>query len=141
MDTKILIAIIVPIVVVGLSYLFEKSRERAARLHERKMELYKSLVFSLKGFFQENPDATLKQNFVDETRLARLYASDEAIKALNKFADIMKRTEREIEKEIGKDYQKVAHGLFGEFMAAMRKDLGIKTKLSPEELGRTERVK
>ena len=145
MDTNALIAIIIPIVVVVLgslvAYLFEKGRERQAKLHERKEELYKKLVFSLKGFFREHPNSVLKQDFIDETRLARLYASDEAIKALNKFVDIMQKTEKECKEETGEDYQKVAHSLLGEFMIAMRKDLGIKTKLSAEELGRTEIIK
>jgi len=145
MDTNTLIAIIIPVViaVVGSwgSYLFEKWRERKARLHERKEELYKNLVFSFKGFFQENPDFSLRQEFIDETRLARLYACDEAIKALNKLVDIMKETEKAFEERTGKNYQEVAHNLLGEFMRTMRRDLGIKTKLPPEELGRTEIIK
>lgn len=145
MDTNSLIAIIIPIVVIVLgslvAYLFEKERDRKAKLHERKEDLYKNLVFSIKGFFEEKPDASLRQQFIDEARLARLYACDEAIKALNKLVDIMKESEEAFRKRTGKDYQETAHNLLGEFMRAMRRDLGIKTKLTPDELGRTEIVK
>ena len=137
MDTgAILTAVIIPIVIAVLGFVFEKERDRKAKLHERKSELYKNLVFSLKGFFQETPDSTLKQDFVDETRLARLYASDEAIKALNELLDHLMKDE----KSFSESYQEVAHNLLGKFIIAMRKDLGIKTKLSAEELGRTERI-
>ena len=118
MDTNSLLAIVLPIafaVLISLGgYLFEKDRERKARIHERKEELYKNLVLSLRGFFIESTDTALKQEFVDETRLARLYASDEAIKSLNNVLDIMMKTEEAIKGETGKDYQEVAHNLFGE---------------------------
>ena len=142
MDTgAILAAVITPIVIAVLGFVFEKERDRKAKLHERKEELYKDLVFSLKGFFGETPDSELKQDFVDEARLVRLYASDKAIKALNEFVDIMKKSEKEFEGATNKNYQEVARELLGRFIVAMRKDLGIRTKLSPEELGRTEFVK
>jgi len=136
--------IIIPIVIAVIgswgSYLFEKWRERKARLHERKEELYKKLVLSFKGFFKEKLDLSLRREFIDETRLARLYACDEAIKTLNELVDIMMKTEKTFEEETGENYQEVVHNLLGEFMIAMRRDLGIKTKLSPAELGRTESV-
>jgi hypothetical protein len=141
MDVGVITTAVVAVIAVVLGFIFEKERDRKAKLHERKEDLYKNLVFSLKGFFQKRPDSILKQEFVDETRLARLYASDEAIKALNKFVDIMQKTEKEFKEETGEDYQKVAHYLLGEFIKAMRKDLGIKTELSAEELGRTEIIK
>jgi hypothetical protein len=50
----------------------------------------------------------------------------------------MAKTEKEFEKDTGQNYQIAVHELLGEFMIAMRKDLGINTKLSSEELGRTE---
>lgn len=123
-----------------VAYLFEKERDRKAKLHERKEDLYKNLVFSIKGVFVEEPDALSKQQFVDETRLARLYASDAAIKALNELLDHLMKDEKSFGEVNGKSYQDVAHNLLGKFMKAMRKDLGIKTKLSAEELGRTERA-
>jgi len=141
MDVGVIITAGIAVLVVVLGFIFEKERDRKAKLHERKEDLYKNLVLAFKGFFVvEKPDALLKQQFVDETRLAQLYASDEAIKALNDLLDHLMKEEKSFDDVNNKSYQEVAHNLLGEFMRSMRKDLGIKTKLSAEELGRTEKI-
>jgi len=141
MDVGVIITAGIAVLVVVLGFIFEKERDRKAKLHERKEDLYKNLVLAFKGFFVvEKPDVLLKQQFVDETRLARLYASDEAIKALNDLLDHLMKEEKSFDDVNNKSYQEVAHNLLGEFMRSMRKDLGIKTKLSAEELGRTEKI-
>ncbi|MCJ7426650.1 MAG: hypothetical protein MUO17_05945 [Dehalococcoidales bacterium] len=141
MDAGIIITAVITVVVVVLGFILEKERDRKAKLHERKEDLYKHIVSSFKGLSIEKPDALLKQQFIDETRLTRLYASDEAIKALNELLDLMMKGEKNFEEVNGKSYQYVAHNLWGKFMIAMREDLGIKTKLSADELGRTEDTK
>ena len=50
------------------------------------------------------------------------------------------KNEQSFKEVIGKTYQDIAHNLLGKFMIAMRKDLGIKTRLSAEELGRSEKI-
>jgi hypothetical protein len=145
MDTNTLISIIIPVVIIVIgswgSYLFEKWQERKAELYKRKEDLYKNLVFSIKGFYKEKPDRTMKEAFIDQAGLARLYASDGAIRSLNNLINHLAESEEGFKSRTGKDYQEVAHNLLGEFMGAIRRDLGIKTKLSPEELGRTEVIK
>ena len=141
MDMNTLFTIIGAIIVAVIGYLFERWRERTARLHERKENLYKNLVLSFKGFSESKPDIGLRIQFLDEARLARLYARDDAIKALNKLVDIMMKSETQFKEETGKDYQEEAHILLGKFMIAMRKDLGMNTKLNAKEIGRIEITK
>ena len=141
MDAGIIITAVITVVVVVLGFIFEKERDRKAKLHERKEDLYRNVVSSFKGLSVEKPDALLMQQFMDEIRLTRLYASDKAIKALNELLDFLMKGGGNSEEVKGKDYQDVAHNLWGKFMIAMRKDLGIKTKLSAKELGRTEETK
>ncbi|OGO20264.1 MAG: hypothetical protein A2144_10055 [Chloroflexi bacterium RBG_16_50_9] len=140
MDIGVILTAIITVLVVVLGFVFEKERDRKAKLHERKEDLYKDLVLSLKGFFHGSHDLSLKQKFADEIRLARLYASDKAIKSLNQFIDIMLQDEKEFEKTFDKNYQDSVHELLGQFIMAMREDLGLKTKLSSKELGRIEYV-
>lgn len=140
MDIGVIITAVATVVVVVLGFVFEKERDRKTRLHERKEDLYKDLLLSLKGFFHGSHDLSLKQKFTDETRLARLYASDKAIKALNQLLDTMAQNEKEFEVTAGKNYQDTVHELLGKFIIAMREDLGLKTRLSPRELGRIEYV-
>jgi hypothetical protein len=82
----------------------------------------------------------LKEDFADEARLARLYASDKAIKALNQFIDIMLQNEKKFEESFNKNYQDSVQEMLGQFIISMREDIGLKTKLTPKELGRIEYV-
>ena len=133
--------IIGSIAIAVIGYLFERWRERKARLHERKENLYKNLLYSIKGFFIGRTEFSAKEEFVDETRLARLYASDKAIQALDTFLDHLMKKEEVFNNESGENYQETAKKFLGVFILAMRNDLGIKTKLSAEELGRIEIAK
>jgi len=140
MDIAVIITVIGAIIVAVLGFIFEKERDRKAKLHERKEESYKNLLFSLKGFFHGRHDSAMKEKFVDETRLTRLYASDKSIKALNQLLDTMAKDETTFGVSSIPNYQDTIHELLGKFVKAMREDLGIKTGLSPKELGRTEYV-
>jgi hypothetical protein len=140
MDIGVIITAIVTVLVVVLGFFFERERERQAKLHERKEDLYKNLLFSLKGFIHGRHDLSLKEDFADEARLARLYASDKAIKALNQFIDIMLQNEKKFEESFNKNYQDSVQEMLGQFIISMREDIGLKTKLTPKELGRIEYV-
>jgi hypothetical protein len=140
MDIGVVITAAVTIIVVVLGFVFEKERDRKARIQERKEELYKELLLSLKGFIHGSHELSLQRKFTDETRLARLYASDKAIMALNQLLDIMAQDEKQYESTTSNNYQTNIHEFLGKFIIAMREDLGLKTKLTPKELGRTEYV-
>lgn len=140
MDINVLITVLGSVIVAVAGFIIEKERERNAKLHQRKEELYRNLLYALKGFFQGNQDRDLKQQCVDEMRLTRLYANDASIRALNRFVDMMQMNEQEYELTTGQNFQKDVHRLLGEFIKAMREDLGIITDLSAEELGRTEKL-
>ena len=61
------------------------------------------------------------------------------VKSLNELIDHMAEPSgEEYQKRTGSNHGEVARLLLGKFMIAVRQDIGIKTGLTPEELGRTE---
>ena len=130
---------LVPIIVVVLTgtiaasgWLFNEHVARQEKERLRKEERYKSLLASIKGFYQgaENSLAAyLKNEFIKQLELCWLYCPDTVIKKGYAFLEAV---------QTGDQYTNTEkERALGEFVAAIRKDLrgkrfwwGDKTRLN-----------
>ena len=71
-------------------YWLNERRKRRDEEYVRKEERYRALLSSLRGFYAEAEDPSLKQEFANQYGLCWLYCPDDVIGTLNAFLILMK---------------------------------------------------
>ena len=123
MDSEI--AIIIAAIIAVLGYVVKGRIDTQARERQQREERYRGMLAAMQGFYISSENKQLRQKFVDELNQAYLYASDDVMRAANKFLDTNKiRPEPSAEEE--------KKSALANLVLAMRKDLR-KTKLRASE--------
>lgn len=84
------IAIIVAAVIGIFVYFVKWQLEKRSLEYKRKEERYTGMLKSMQGFYKDIGNKDAKQKFINEFNLAWLYASDDVIRAVNKFFNTIK---------------------------------------------------
>ena len=74
------------LVVVAGWYLTEKSK-RKWEAYKRKEDNYRELIRTLNGFYEDQADSALRQEFLYQLNICWLYGSDEVIRSAYSFLD------------------------------------------------------
>jgi Pyruvate/2-oxoacid:ferredoxin oxidoreductase delta subunit len=119
-----LITVITGFITWGLNERSKRQQEN----YKRKEERYAELIKSIKGFYANLDNTSLKGNFIEQVNLCWLYCPDEVIKRLYDFLETVKTNSSTSEHK---------EKLLGEAMVAIRQDLlkdtKLKTKLTPQD--------
>lgn len=121
--TTILFPIISALLASYLTYYWSKKSRIDEAILRYKEEKYGNLLVSIQGFVIGAVSLDKKQLFLDERSRASLYCSDEVSTALNELLHLAFRDNLKEEADIA----------YGKIVIAMRKDLGHKTNLNPEQ--------
>lgn len=98
-----------------VGWLVNERRKREAEEYLRKEERYKSLLLSLRGFYEGAENLQLKQEFVNQLALCWLYCSDEMILLAYRFVATMKPERQAIADE--------KHAALSALIGEIRRDL------------------
>jgi hypothetical protein len=111
-------------IALGISvwYLNERSK-RTQDEYKRKEERYSELLRTIRGFYVDSQDKSLKEDFLLQLNLCWLYAPDEIIQHAYNFLDKVRVGEKASDEE----KEKAA----GELFTAIRRDI-LKRKLLKE---------
>lgn len=106
----------VPLLGAVVAWFANEWRKRIADQYQRKVESYKQLLRSLRGFYVGAADAEeLKAEFLNQMNIAWLYCPDHVIKKGYEFLDTVHGDEAGAEEE--------KEQALGAFVVAIRKDL------------------
>lgn len=125
----IIVSIIVSIISGYLAYKFALNRFYKENQYQNKIDQYKILVDTMRGWIKVIMDQTAQQKFTDSYRAIWLYGSPNVIKILTKFyktlhdSPDLKQEQREI----------ILTDCLRKAVIEMRKDLGAKGKLSEND--------
>lgn len=119
-----LITVITGFITWGLN---EKSK-RKQESYQRKEERYAELIKSIKGFYVNSDNPSLKENFLQQVDLCWMYCQDDVLIKMYSFLETVKtNSSTDVQKEIA----------LGEVMVAIRNDLlkdsRIKSNLTPDQ--------
>ena len=106
-----------------ISWLLNERVKRKHHIYIKKLNLYESLIRSVKGFYVKSVSAESKQAFLDDLAVANIYASSEVIDKAYEFLDKVK---------VGVSYsdEKKEESL-NRFICAIRKDMELKLPKTP----------
>lgn len=93
---------------------------------KRKQDRYQGFLESVNGFYVSSQDASQKEKFIQELRLAWLYCPDEVIKTGNAFLDAVTTGAKASDED--------KEQALADFKLALRRDLYGKTKLTLRDL-------
>lgn len=118
-------AIVIAAIIAVLGYVVKGRIDVKAAEREQKENRYRGMLTAMRAFYVSSKDNQLKQKFIDELNQAYLYASDDVLRAANKFLEAIKtKPQPSTEEE-----KKLA---LANLVLMMRRDLR-KTKLSASE--------
>lgn len=120
-----LLAVIVPLASAIVAWWLNEMGKRRWETYKRKEQRYVSLLKSLRGFYVRSQDATEKERFLEELRLAWLYCPDKVIKAGNAFLATVATGAKCSDQE--------KESALAGFVIALRKDLNPSTKLTVDD--------
>jgi len=82
-----IITIVGSVLVVVIGWYLNERSKRKWEAYKRKEDSYKELIRTLEGFYQDNPDSKLREEFLNQLNLCWLYSSDEVIKSAYSFLE------------------------------------------------------
>jgi len=103
-----------------------QKKEHETMRRRGKEKRYIKMLKALHGFYESTNKDDLKQKFIEEYRISWLYASDDVIKSIDNFFDMIKVGAENVSQEEKKK-------ALGQIVINMRKDLRIETKLRPSD--------
>lgn len=93
MNTAVFVAVIsatASIFVAAMSFLFTKHREREADWRRDKLQHYRELMIAVSGIVKEHSSPANQRRFADACNVVGLVASQEVVKSLQDFQEIIK---------------------------------------------------
>ena len=122
--------IIIPVITVILAWLLNERSKRRLEEFKRKEISYRKLLSTIKGYYEENNDDKLIEEFIEQVYLSWLYLPDDIINKIYKFIDTVHTDGKKFKSE---DKTKASN----ELILSLRKDLISrkrvrKTKLKAE---------
>ncbi len=118
-----LIVVVVGGLVALVSLLFQKYLDYQRTVDTKKLELYNEF---LKGSAQNGPKENVK-NFMNSIEIVSIYGSDEVVRALNAFMEIIRNPSQY------PNFLTVTSERYEQLLLIMRKDIVKRTKLSPND--------
>ena len=110
-----------------LTYYFGIKSKKTEAMLKFKEEKYANLLIYLQGFIGNTNSVDLKKKFFEESYRSWLYCSDDVVKSINGFVNLLKDLKGQVPNP-----QK-GHKIVGDIVLNMRKDLIGKTKLQSED--------
>lgn len=115
-----------------LTYYFGIKSKKTEAMLKFKEEKYSKLLVYLQGFVGNTVSGDLKRKFFEEQYRSWLYCSDDVIKALNNFVDLVKSEQGQVPNP--EEGSKAIGGV----VLNMRKDLLGRTKLNYKDFSYTD---
>lgn len=134
MDTKDILIVCLPILTAIVGYWLSKRKEIELKINDEKRKRYENLITYLRRGFMDpymelEEKVKYKNEFYEQSYVVWLYASDEVIRNINRFAIAVS----ECSNQNTQDEQRIMNQNLRKLVHAIRKDIKGKTNLSSDE--------